>query len=108
MKHNKSAAFFITPENPFSETLTVEENSLRHQRFVKYLKDTSLDYYLGYGCEEAETWPREKSYLILCDDEYLMHDLAFKFGQNAFLKHVCKQDTKLLLISKFSYRQLDT
>ena len=73
---NARFAYFITPENPFSQTLTHEENELRHERFISALRQENLSYLEGYGTNEYETWGREKSYLIFCNNDNDMHKLS--------------------------------
>ncbi|MFT7089909.1 MAG: hypothetical protein ACJAU4_001733 [Glaciecola sp.] len=55
LKHSAKGAYFITPENPFSIKLTSEENTLRHQRFIKDLRKGEYSFYEGYGTNEDET-----------------------------------------------------
>ena len=84
--NNKNSAFFITPENPFSEQLSKDENELRHQEFLLKLNSIDAKYFLGYGTDKKGQWPRENSYLILIDEEEKMVSLAKLFDQNAMLK----------------------
>lgn len=96
-KHNVESAFFITPENPHSKALSKEENALRHKQFIIDLCKRSYSFYTGYGTNDENTWPKETSYLILCDDEPAMHELAKQYEQNGFLK-VGIESTALLLV----------
>jgi hypothetical protein len=102
-RHNVNSAYFITPENPFSQNLGTEENSLRHKRFVSELQDLNTTFYEGYGTDEEEIWPKEMSYLILCDDAGKMHALAARYGQNAFLNIATQQPVTLLLLEPMCY-----
>jgi len=102
---NIKTAYFITPENPFSCTVSEQENSLRHGRFRKELDKLQYFFLLGYGTDEAEKWPKESSYLIFTDDESAMHNLAARFGQNALLKIAYKTPTQLLLLEPMHYIQ---
>ncbi len=85
-KYNTTSAYFISPENPFSQQLSIEENASRHELFLNYLRESNNTFFLGFGTDEHETWPREKSYLILNNDENEMVGLANSFDQNAILK----------------------
>jgi hypothetical protein len=96
-------AYFITPENPFSMTLSKQKNILRHQRFTKIMKDSNYTFYDGYGTNEDETWPREKSYLIVCDDANKMHKLASDFGQNGLLRLTYQSAVRLFILKPLRY-----
>ncbi|MFT6899040.1 MAG: hypothetical protein ACJA13_003471 [Paraglaciecola sp.] len=100
---NTKSAYFITPENPFSCPLSAQENLLRHRRFRKELETLQYFYLEGYGTDEAETWPKEISYLIFTDDDASMQNLAARFGQNALLKIPYKKATRLLLLEPMHY-----
>jgi hypothetical protein len=102
---NIKTAYFIIPENPFSCTVSEQENSLRLKRFRKELDKLQYFFLLGYGTDEAEKWPKESSYLIFTDDESAMHNLAARFGQNALLKIAYKTPTQLLLLEPMHYIQ---
>jgi hypothetical protein len=99
-------AYFITPENPFSLALSDEENELRHGRFIKILEAMNYIYYVGYGADEDEKWGREKSYLIVSNDDKEMQQLATQFGQNAFLHYSVRKGADLMLIKPISYERI--
>lgn len=103
VKHNVKNAYFITPENPFSKALTNEENALRHKRFIIDMCKSGYAFYTGYGTNEAETWPKETSYLIMCGDEPAMHELAKQYEQNGFLKVSMQAPTVLLVLESLQY-----
>lgn len=105
-KHKTNTAYFITPENPFSQTLSDVENECRHQRFVAELQETNLSYIEGYGTNEDETWPREHSYLIFCDDATAMHTLAAHFGQKGMLKLSKHKSVSLLILDEMRYQEV--
>lgn len=103
---NIKTAYFITPENPFSCTVSAAENELRYRRFRKELDNLQYFYLPGYGTDETETWPKETSYLIFTDDETSMQNLAARFGQNALLKIPYKTPVQLLLLEPMCYKQI--
>lgn len=103
VQHKVRNTYFITPENPFSCALTIEENMLRHARFMKELNHHQYFYLPGYGTDEAETWPKESSYLIFTDNESAVHNLAARFGQNAFLKISINLPVQLLILQQPQY-----
>jgi hypothetical protein len=104
LKHNAQVAYFITPENPFSIALTTAENTLRHKRFIQELNKAEYPFYEGFGTNEDETWPKENSYLIICDNESKMHKLAGRYGQNAFLKVSLRSSAILLVLDSMNYK----
>jgi hypothetical protein len=90
---------FITPENPYSESLGVEKNEERHINFLTDLADLSIDKSLiinGYGVDDEEIWPREKSYLIPFENEDDAASISKKYGQNAHL--ICMYDCEVKLV----------
>ncbi|AEP29719.1 DUF3293 domain-containing protein [Brumicola nitratireducens] len=101
--HDARFAYFITPENPFSQNLTNEENDLRHKRFTLSLSQKDLTYLEGYGTDEDESWQREKSYLIFCNNGNDMHQLAAHFGQLGILKIERNSPVMLLILANFEY-----
>lgn len=102
-KHNVESSFFITPENPHSKALTKEENALRHKQFIIDLCKSGYSFYTGYGTNDEDTWPKESSYLIICDDEPAMHELAKQYEQNGFLKVSLQAPTLLLVFDSLHY-----
>ena len=105
LQQKVNAAYFITPENPFSCQLSTEENVVRHQRFCEEIDKERYFYLRGYGTDEAEQWQKEFSYLLFTDDEYSMQDLASRFEQNAFLKIPYKAPTQLFVLESQRYVQ---
>ena len=104
--HAAKVAYFITPENPFSQNLCDTENQMRHQRFKTILHEQSLEYLNGYGTDEDEIWGKEVSYLILSDDHKAMHTLAGYFGQKGILKIALDHPVALLILDDLQYREL--
>jgi hypothetical protein len=104
--YGTQSAYFITPENPFSQRICEAENKFRNERFVSVLHDKNLYYLQGYGTNEDETWPKEHSYLIFCDDAIAMHALAGNFGQKGILKIVEKKPVSLFILDHIHYREI--
>lgn len=100
------SAYFITPENPFSQSLSETENKLRHKRFIHFLEEHKLPYIEGYGTDEEETWPKEYSYLVFCEDAERMHKLAADFGQKGMLKVPKNKPISLLILKDMEYQEL--
>ena len=104
--HGINTAYFITPENPFSEELSKEENTLRHARFISTLDKMNCNYIEGYGTDEDDRWPREKSYLIFSDEHDKMCTLAEHYGQNGILRITANKCVQLLLLESANYKTL--
>lgn len=105
-KYKTQTAYFITPENPFSQPVGETENKLRHQRFISILDEKSLKYIKGYGTDEQEIWPKEHSYLIFCDDVNAIHTLAANFGQKGMLKLSKNKSVTLLTLEDMHYQEV--
>jgi hypothetical protein len=103
LKHNVKNAFFITPENPYSKILTNEENTPRNKQFIIDLCKSEYSFYTGYSANEEDTWPKETSYLIMCDDEAAIHKLAKQYEQNGFLKMSFQTSALLLVLDSSHY-----
>jgi hypothetical protein len=93
-------AAFISPENPYSEQLSKKQNGTRHDRFVSELNNGEIDYVEGYGVDDSEEWPREKSYLVLVKNKETADLLANSYGQNAYLYCEKGKAVKLVVCSK--------
>jgi hypothetical protein len=104
--HELKYAYFITPENPFSQSLSEAENTLRHQRFVHLLDESKLSSIEGYGTDENEAWGREYSYLIFCENSEMMCKLAASFGQKGILRVSKNNPVSLLTLEDMRYQEL--
>lgn len=80
----KSAAF-ITAWNPFSVSVSDEDNHASHSRLCEDLAHLSLQFFEGEGQGDDETWPVEKSVLILGIVRDDAGSLGIKYGQNAIV-----------------------
>ena len=80
----KNAAF-ITAENPFSVSVSAEVNHASHMRLCEDLVQLSLQFFEGEGQGEDETWPAEKSVLILGIERKDAGSLGTKYSQNAIV-----------------------
>jgi N-formylglutamate amidohydrolase len=89
-------AAFITPENPYSQPLTLAQNAKRHTSFITELDRSGIDFVEGYGVDDEDTWPRENSYLVLVEDKLQADQLARSYGQNAYL--LCQKGSPVELV----------
>ena len=73
----------ITPFNPDSVVLSVEENRARLDKFCQELASLQVVCYVAYGHDPTGEWLAERGYLIgnLKLDDYRM--LGIKWGQAA-------------------------
>lgn len=76
---------YITAENPGSELLTSDQNKQRTQSLEIHLKKEGYLYLGGKGRAPDNSWPPEKSFLILGISETEAVQLAQTFGQKALL-----------------------
>ncbi len=80
-----TTASFITAFNPYSEILNDRENIEAQESLCADIKSLGCFMLNGYGQDEAEEWPREKSVLSLGITESEAEALADKYGQNGFV-----------------------
>ncbi|APE04423.1 hypothetical protein BM528_00410 [Alteromonas sp. RW2A1] len=84
-KNDGATAAFITAYNPFSNSLTQEENERRHANFLSIILEKNMQHFVGFGTDEAKDWPQEQSLLLLNIGKPYSTELAKKFGQNAIV-----------------------
>jgi hypothetical protein len=89
--------------NQFNCLLNDDENVIRHQRFREELEESEYLYLSGYSTDKTGTWPKESSYLIFSEENFLMQNLAAEFGQNAFLKVSYISPTQFLVLEPMKY-----
>ncbi len=95
--NNVSCWAFISPENPSSRQLSVEENGKRHEKMLEMLTGGGWRYCEGVGKDAKGEWPPEKSYLILNIGETEAIKLAKIFGQKAIVTGDLKATPKLVM-----------
>ena len=80
-------AIYITAWNPFSQVLTVSENTSRNQELLKDVAKEALPFHIekGVGKDSSGDWPGEESFLLLGFGKDFGHQLALKYEQNAFV-----------------------
>ena len=74
---------FITSQNPFSEILSMEENTKFYNELKNYVSD--FIFFEGEGIGEDENWAPEKSLLIIGLDEVQAIEIGKRFNQNAIV-----------------------
>ena len=88
MLFNKSGhktATFITACNPFSNTLSDEDNQLRNIQLEVDLGDLNVEIIDGFGQDLFGEWAGEASFLALGIDYDLASKLGIKYEQNAIV-----------------------
>lgn len=83
--HGVATAAFITAFNPFSETLSDDENLKAQSSLLAEIKGLELSVIHGYGQDVDGQWPREQSVLVLGITETQAEALSDRYGQNAFV-----------------------
>jgi len=56
---------FISAWNPYSKTVSREENEIRHAKLIKEVESRKFPFSEGFGVPADEQWEAEKSLLIL-------------------------------------------
>ena len=84
-KHCVSNAAFITAWNPYSKTLSSEENKARNNLLENELKLLSLKFIEGFGQDPLGKWAGEDSFLVLGISLEVSKKLGLQFDQNAIV-----------------------
>ncbi len=80
----KSCAF-ITAFNPWSIPLSDEENIIREQRLVDFLRTKGYHSVPGIGTHPSNSWPGERSQMVWGISKSQAREIAAEFHQNAFV-----------------------
>lgn len=83
--HGSGTWTFLTAYNPFSKSLTNEENKTRQENLIKELESQNFYFLIGYGQGEGGDWPAEPSVFIFDVDREAAILLGKKYGQNAIV-----------------------
>jgi hypothetical protein len=85
-KQNRvDSAAFITASNPYSESLSSEENKLRNKQLQSELNLRSLMFIGGFGQDPLGQWDGEDSFLVLGISLEASKKLGEQFEQNAIV-----------------------
>ena len=79
------SAAFITAWNPFSESLSMEENQTRNVNLENELNLRSLKFIDGFGQDPLGQWDGEESFLVLGISLEASKKLGAQFEQNAIV-----------------------
>jgi hypothetical protein len=91
---------FISAENPRSNLLSDEENSLRSDLLENAIKQSGRPYFIGYGKGKGD-WKPEKSFLVLRTSKMEAIDIfGIPFEQNAIVIGQIGKASELLAIDE--------
>jgi hypothetical protein len=91
---------FISAENPRSNLLSDEENSLKSDLLENAIKQLDRPYFIGYGKGKGD-WKPEKSFLVLKTSKIEAIDIfGIPFEQNAIVIGQIRKAAKLLVIDE--------
>lgn len=84
-QNNVTNAAFITAWNPYSKSLSDEENQSRNDQLKNELIIRSLKFIDGFGQDPLGQWLGEDSFLVLGIELEASKKLGIQFEQNAIV-----------------------
>ncbi len=97
-QNNANNAAFITAWNPYSKSLSDEENQARNDQLENELIIRSLKFIDGFGQDPLGQWSGEDSFLVLGIDLEASKTLGVQFEQNAIVWSDSDAIPKLILL----------
>ena len=97
-QNNVTNAAFITAWNPYSKSLSDEENQSRNDKLKNELNIRSLRFMDGFGQDPLGQWSGEDSFLVLGIDLEASKTLGIQFEQNAIVWSDSDAIPKLILL----------
>ena len=99
LKQNKvTSVAFITAWNPYSKSLSDEENQARNDQLENELNLHSLKFINGFGQDPLGQWSGEDSFLVFGIDLEESKKLGDQFEQNAVIWSDIDAVPKLILL----------
>ena len=95
-KQDAKSWAYITAYNPFSQTFTDEANDARHRLLLQSV--AAFSSFEGEGKGADESWPPEKSLLILGISKEQAIAIGNEYEQNAIVYGEAGQAAQLLLL----------
>jgi hypothetical protein len=89
---------FITAENPFSQSLTADENKVRQDSLHEDLVGIGAAVINGEGQGEDTAWPAEASYAAIGITREQACELGVKYQQNAIVWIDARGIAELILL----------
>jgi hypothetical protein len=102
-KRGANGAAYITAWNPLSEELSLQQNRVRNQQLLADLHHTiePNNIIAGIGKDPTGVWAGEESFLVVGISEDHIHQLALKYGQNAYVYYQLGKNADLITTSLF-------
>jgi hypothetical protein len=97
-QNNVTSAAFITAWNPYSKSLSEDENRSRNDLLKNKLTLRSLEILDGFGQDPAGQWAGEDSFLVFGIDLEASKMLGIQFEQNAIIWSDTDAVPKLILL----------
>ena len=98
-KQNRvDSATFITAWNPYSKSLSDEENQSRNEQLKNELIIRSLKFIDGFGQDPLGQWAGEDSFLVLGVELEASKKLGIQFEQNAIIWSDIDAKPQLILL----------
>lgn len=97
-KYNISNAAFITAWNPYSKSLSDDENRVGNEQLKNELNIRSLNFIDGFGQDPQGQWAGEDSFLVLGINLEASKKLGIQFAQNAIVWSDTDAVPKLILL----------
>ena len=106
-KRGANCAAYITAWNPLSEELNLQQNRVRNQQLLADLHHTiePSNIISGIGKDPTGVWAGEESFLVLGISKGLIHQLALKYGQNAYVYYHIGKNAELITTSLFGAKK---
>lgn len=97
-QHGVACSAFITACNPFSQSLTADQNAARQADLATALAQRGLAFVHGIGQHPSNTWPGEASFLVFGLALADAKALGEQFRQNAIVWSAADGMPQLILL----------
>lgn len=85
VRHGAESAAVVTAWNPFSQTLSPDQNSARQASLTRAVEQAGLAWLTTEGRDPDGKWPSEQSLCVFDAPGPLVKGWMRQFGQNAIL-----------------------
>lgn len=86
LRQNQSSTYaYLTACNPFSSTLSTEENLVRHNALLKDVSDLGYTHLVGLSIPETGDWDPEICIFVFNMSRTVTRELCQKYDQDAAL-----------------------
>lgn len=102
VKQQKSRqSIFITAFNPQSKLYPLAVNRENNEKLLAAIKDAGYQYWVGYGQDDEQKWPKEESFVVFDIEREDADELARRFSQNAYLWITIDSPVELIVTKSF-------